>query len=285
MKKFKKLIPAFCAMLVSAAMLGTSTYAWFSVNKKVEANGMSVTAQSETQYFVILNSIAESGFAASSEDGKKVADASLACGGIGGTASKGVAKAYPAAYATEEVKSTDSTYTTTVAAGNWYTGGVKAKDTNGNPDANKEFSSLTTLGVDNEATMIDKREYFVGYKFYVGLADDTAKCSAKLKFESTEMTESKVRIAGITTKLVDESSSTAQTVSYVNYVTGGASKESVEYEFVAKTGTETKKAKYVEVIVYVYVDGTNTDIMSANISNADKLKGEVGVKVTANITK
>ena len=33
MKKFKKLIPAFCAMLVSAAMLGTSTYAWFSVNK------------------------------------------------------------------------------------------------------------------------------------------------------------------------------------------------------------------------------------------------------------
>ena len=53
MKKFKKLIPAFCAMLVSAAMLGTSTYAWFSVNKKVEAKGMSVTAQANTQYFVI----------------------------------------------------------------------------------------------------------------------------------------------------------------------------------------------------------------------------------------
>ena len=47
MKKFNKLIPAFCAMLVSAAMLGTSTYAWFSVNKKVEANGMSVTARVE----------------------------------------------------------------------------------------------------------------------------------------------------------------------------------------------------------------------------------------------
>ena len=284
MKKFKKLIPAFCAMLVSAAMLGTSTYAWFSVNKKVEANGMSVTAQSETQYFVILNSIAESGFTAISEDAKKTAPANLACGGIGGTASAGVAKAYPAAYATDEVKSTDSTYTTTVAAGNWYTGGVKAKDITGNPDANKEFSSLTTLGEDN-VTTITKTNYFVGYKFYVGLADDTAKCSAKLKFESTETLDSKVKIAGITTKLVDESSSTTQTVSYVNYVTVDAAKESVEYEFVAKTGTETKKAKYVEVIVYVYVDGTNTDIMSAKISNADKLKGEVGVKVTANITK
>lgn len=284
MKKFKKLIPAFCAMLVSAAMLGTSTYAWFSVNKEVTATDMSVTAQSETQYFVILNSIAESGFTASSEDAKKTAPANLACGGIGGTASAGVAKAYPAAYATDEVKSTDSTYTTTVAAGNWYTGGVKAKDTNGNPNANKEFSSLTTLGEDN-VTTITKTNYFVGYKFYVGLADDTAKCSAKLKFESTETLDSKVKIAGITTKLVDESSSTTQTVSYVNYVTVDAAKESVEYEFVAKTGTETKKAKYVEVIVYVYVDGTNTDIMSANISNADKLKGEVGVKVTANITK
>ena len=53
MKKFKKLIPAFCAMLVSAAMLGTSTYAWFSVNKKVEANNMSVTATPNTQYFVV----------------------------------------------------------------------------------------------------------------------------------------------------------------------------------------------------------------------------------------
>lgn len=284
MKKFKKLIPAFCAMLVSAAMLGTSTYAWFSVNKKVEANGMSVTAQSETQYFVILNSIAESGFTASSEDAKKTAPANLACGGIGGTASSGVAKAYPAAYATDEVKSTDSTYTTTVAAGNWYTGGVKAKDTTDNPNANKEFSSLTTLGEDN-VTTISKTDYFVGYKFYVGLADDTAKCSAKLKFESTEASDARVKIAGITTKLVDESSSTTQAVSYVNYVTDGAAKESVEYEFVAKTGMETKKAKYVEVIVYVYVDGTNTDIMSANISNADKLKGEVGVKVTANITK
>lgn len=284
MKKFKKLIPAFCAMLVSAAMLGTSTYAWFSVNKEVTATDMSVTAQSETQYFVILNSIAESGFTASSEDAKKTATANLACGGIGGSAAAGIAKAYPAAYAIAEVKSTDASYTTTVAAGNWYTGGVKAKDTNGNPDANKEFSSLTTLGEDNETT-IAKTDYFVGYKFYVGLADDTAKCSAKLKFESTETPESKVKIAGITTKLVDESSSTTQTVSYVNYVTDGASKESVEYEFVAKTGTETKKAKYVEVIVYVYVDGTNTDIMSANISNAGKLTGDVGVKVTANITK
>ena len=57
MKKFKKLIPAFCAMLVSAAMLGTSTYAWFSVNKKVEANGMSVTAKVDTEDFVATTKI------------------------------------------------------------------------------------------------------------------------------------------------------------------------------------------------------------------------------------
>lgn len=53
MKKFKKLIPAFCMLLVSAVMLGTSTFAWFSMNDTVKATNMSVTAKSETTYLMI----------------------------------------------------------------------------------------------------------------------------------------------------------------------------------------------------------------------------------------
>lgn len=51
----KKLIPALCMLLVAAALLGTSTFAWFSMNTMVEANGMSVQAETSAN-LVIKNS-------------------------------------------------------------------------------------------------------------------------------------------------------------------------------------------------------------------------------------
>lgn len=56
MKKFKKLIPAFCMLLISAVLMGTSTYAWFSMNTKVTASGMQVNAKANSQFLQIVNS-------------------------------------------------------------------------------------------------------------------------------------------------------------------------------------------------------------------------------------
>lgn len=53
MKKFKKLIPALCMLLVSAVMLGTTTFAWFSMNNKVVAENMQVVAKSDNTYLLI----------------------------------------------------------------------------------------------------------------------------------------------------------------------------------------------------------------------------------------
>lgn len=53
MKKFRKLIPALCMLLVSALFVGTSTYAWFSMNKEVTATNMSVTAKADTPFLQI----------------------------------------------------------------------------------------------------------------------------------------------------------------------------------------------------------------------------------------
>ena len=53
MKKFKKLIPALCMLLVSAVMLGTTTFAWFSMNNRVTASGMQVVAKSDNTYLLI----------------------------------------------------------------------------------------------------------------------------------------------------------------------------------------------------------------------------------------
>lgn len=47
MKTMKKLIPALAMLLVSAVLLGTSTFAWFSMNTSVKATGMQVQAKAE----------------------------------------------------------------------------------------------------------------------------------------------------------------------------------------------------------------------------------------------
>ena len=53
MKKFRKLVPALCMLLVSAVLMGTSTYAWFSMNTNVSAKGMEISAKSDSTFLVI----------------------------------------------------------------------------------------------------------------------------------------------------------------------------------------------------------------------------------------
>lgn len=45
MKKMRKLIPAFAMLLVSAIMMSTASFAWFTMNETVEATGMQIQAQ------------------------------------------------------------------------------------------------------------------------------------------------------------------------------------------------------------------------------------------------
>lgn len=40
----KKLIPAVAMLTTSAVMLSTATYAWFTLNKTVEVDGLKMTA-------------------------------------------------------------------------------------------------------------------------------------------------------------------------------------------------------------------------------------------------
>jgi hypothetical protein len=49
----KKLIPAAGMLALSASMLATSTYAWFSMNKDVTVTGMSVSVQSDSTFLLV----------------------------------------------------------------------------------------------------------------------------------------------------------------------------------------------------------------------------------------
>ena len=48
----KKLIPAISMTLLGAALLGTSTYAWFSANKTVTATGMNLQAKADSSLLI-----------------------------------------------------------------------------------------------------------------------------------------------------------------------------------------------------------------------------------------
>ena len=52
MKRFRKLIPAVVLLLVSAIMMSTATYAWFSMNNKVAVTGMEVKTKVSSNLLV-----------------------------------------------------------------------------------------------------------------------------------------------------------------------------------------------------------------------------------------
>ena len=67
MNKYKRLIPAMCLLLISAVLLGTSTFAWFSMNRRVTATGMQVTATTDNIFLQIENVNGDSTNAAKTE--------------------------------------------------------------------------------------------------------------------------------------------------------------------------------------------------------------------------
>lgn len=59
MKFTRKLIPALAMLIVSATMMSTASFAWFSMNSQVSATGMSVTASAPANLHIGNDFIAE----------------------------------------------------------------------------------------------------------------------------------------------------------------------------------------------------------------------------------
>lgn len=52
MKAMRKILPALCMLLVSAVLLGSTTYAWFSQNSAVSASGMQISVSTPTSLLI-----------------------------------------------------------------------------------------------------------------------------------------------------------------------------------------------------------------------------------------
>lgn len=62
MKKTKRLLFAICLLIVSATLLGTASYAWFSMNTEVNVDGIRVEAYSDSIFLEISKTTADDSF-------------------------------------------------------------------------------------------------------------------------------------------------------------------------------------------------------------------------------
>ena len=174
MKKFKKLIPALCMLLVSAVLLGSSTYAWFSMNDTVSANGMKVEAKTNTQFLLISNSATDITSDAGTYSTTSV-NITQTAGGIGSTLTDKKQIVYPAARATEANKPV-----TGLNVGDWYTGNSTSMDNAGSVnDPDSTFTNGRKIDTDKLG------DYVLTYTCYIGLAKGSSPYTGKLTVTGT----------------------------------------------------------------------------------------------------
>ena len=263
MKKFKKVVPALCALLVSAVMLGSSTYAWFSMNTSVTAQGMEVSAKSDSQYFVVASGLTpENKFSEATVD--KV-DAALTQKGINDT--NDVYPVSKVATATDIVSEQgEGKYTNgdTVTAGDWFTASSPKRDKVKGDDTNDKLLK--------NARKIDfgAKDYFLQYTFYVGLEKNSSDFTGKIKINATsDNAAAKVACSISLLALPGKTETLNQTFESVT----GTDVESTETYSLTKANLSV-----IKVVVYVYIDGEDNQIKSDGFTT---LTGKVTLTVKA----
>lgn len=246
MKKFRKLIPALCMLLVSALFVGTSTYAWFSMNSSVEATNMMVKAKSNARYLLIGDDEANAKTAKTDAAGKALTNEHDA---LYATTGNDAQTCYPTAYYTEA----DTLNGHATEAGKWYT---TTSDTH-----NKAVSG----NADITAVTEGDKNYMLTYKMYLTLTTDSEAYTGQLSVTSTITNPSEsvkaVVVIGDEKFIVDKDNTTFTTANNV-----------------ALSSTTA-----LEVTVYVYNDGNETNVNSTYYNqDASKLGGTVGLSFALN---
>lgn len=231
MKKFKKLIPALCMLLVSAVMLGTTTFAWFSMNNKVTANNMSVTAKSNSTYLQISKT------SASATD-------------FGNEATMNSTKnVYPCAFTTTELAAEEGKSNAKIEANNFYT-------------ANNTKSNGTGDVVNRKLVAMAENDYLSVQKVYLKLTADS------LDYNNKELKLTFTKVSG---------HDSVKAVVKVGEEYVALASDSTTGKFNSVTITS---AQALEVTIFVYIDGTNADVISDYINAAatkDNLTGAINI--------
>ncbi len=229
MKLSRKILPALAMLLVSAIMVTTASFAWFAMNRSVEANGMSVNIKSDSVYLLIA-------------DGNKTAE-EIQTGKA--TVATGTTTDSLDLFPTAHNATKGSDFAT---VGNWYT---KSADS---PD------SSTSTGSEIALTTYEK--YVVRYTYSIVLAEGS-NAITDLKVTSFSFTASADSAAsGDAQTLAPVRAVIACGDNYVEVKNGGA----VPTDVLAATVNDTD---VVKLNVYIYYDGNDASVYTNNIANLE----------------
>lgn len=245
MTKFKKIIPALCMLLISAVLMGTSTYAWFSMNTTVKATGMQVTADSNSSYLLIGN--VETVETIQTKKYTELTGDHAAAYVTTGNDNK---KVYPAMYGDG---STLGSITT--EAGKWYT-------------ANNKNIDSATDGIENaqEIQASVKNTYVLEYNMWLTLTKG-----------SPDVTNKAIKVTFTRGESVDSAISAVVVIGTESAMVFDHSKASGADSTTAQKVVLTDKA-VVKVSVYVYIDGNSENVNTAHLNAGNALTGTINLQ-------
>ena len=242
MKLSRKILPALAMLLVSAIMVTTASFAWFAMNRSVEANGMSVNIKSDSVYLLIADGVQD---AATIQAGKKTA--------VAGTTTSEL-DIFPTAH--HATKGSDF-----ATAGTWYT-----------KSANDPGSSAST---GSETALTGLANYVVEYTYSVVLAAGSNDLSdlQLTAFSITESSDSKA--SGSSQTLAPVRVVIACGDNFVEVKNG----DTVPTTVLAATVTDDTA---LTLKVYIYYDGNDAAVYTNNIANLEDVDVtfSVGVPTT-----
>ncbi len=243
----KRLLLSLLVLVFAIAIAGTSTYAWFAVNRSVTVSNMQVTIKNDTTYLVIAKSATP------------ITDVADLGTSVTVAANASNAQVLPVRY--NDSANPESGYTKwEIARGTDYDDADA--DTHG-------YTAVATGDVDN---------YVVHYTFYVGLTSTTQLPATNLKVIGLTATAvspaSNVFLpavsAMITCSHVEEVESvpTTITTATVNFENVNSNSVNTPGSGVLLSSTVAKNTVYT-IDVYVYINGEHDNVTSENATTAN----------------
>lgn len=244
----RQLLAAIAMVLVAAIALGSSTYAWFASNNKVEADGMKITATTEGANLEISLSKA------------------FTAGTLAVTSTAAGETLHPTHYVTTEDKGTSGNYkdNTTIATGNWAHAYSYEYDKVAGPDTYKNAKKVEAVGTTALADAVVKTDWALVVPLYLRLNPQSKIQVENIKATAT-ITHTKgqgetadgMTTAGRVAFITDKDAKTV--IGGQGYATGATS---------ASLGTISKAGDDGMLTVYavIYFDGDDTSCTSKNFA-------------------
>jgi len=254
MKKFTtKLLMSIIAVAFAFVALGTSTYAWFTLNTQVSATNLQVTAKSNATYLLIGDNENIGSTKKNSDNSDLITNvAAVYQNGDQSNAAKYNAdkKVYPAALATAAVATAAATENaeTTIVEGDWYTAS--------NGHANNATDDIKNY---HEVTEGDK-DYMLTYKVWMTLSADSEKATKRVK---------------LTYALAQGGDAAVSAYVIING-------EKFELNSTATEATTTNTIAFtnstaIEVTIYMFINGNSTNVYSDYINQPQTITGQASL--------